>query len=69
LIPSGGQALLDRYLGYYQSYALSHEELDRATTFQDEVRNVARAVAATVKRLRAGQMHEGDEGIVPPRPK
>jgi multimeric flavodoxin WrbA len=69
LIPSGGQALLDRYIGYYSSYAQSHEELDRAAALQEEVRNVARAVAATVRRLRAGQLHAGDEGIVPPRPK
>ena len=68
LIPAGGQALLDRYIGYYASYAQSHEELDRAAAFQEEVRNVARAVAATVRRLRAGQLHPGDEGIVPPRP-
>ena len=69
LIPAGRQALLDRFLGYYQSYAQSHEELDRAAAFQEEVRNVARATAATVRRLRAGQLHRGDEGIVPPRPK
>jgi len=69
LIPAGDQALLDRYVGYYESYALSHEELDRASALQEEVRNVGRAVAATVRRLRAGQLHEGGEGLKPPRPK
>jgi multimeric flavodoxin WrbA len=69
LIPSGGQAELDRFLGYYESYAESHEVLDRATAFQQEVRNVARAVAATIDRIRSGQHHEGDEGLPRPRPK
>ena len=41
----------------------------RAAALQQEVRNVARAVAATVRRIRAGEMHRGDEGLAPPRPK
>jgi len=69
LIPSGGQAQLDRLLGYYESYADSHDVLDRATDFQQEVRNVARAVAATIGRIRAGRHHEGDEGLPRPRSK
>ena len=69
LVPAGTQALLDRYLGYYESYAQSHEALDRATALQDEVRNVGRAVAGAVRQIRAGRMHEGDEGLKPPRPK
>jgi len=69
LIPSGDQALLDRYIGYYESYAKSHDTLDRSTAFQEEVRNVGRAVVATVSRIRAGQMHLGDEELKPPRPK
>ncbi len=69
LVPSGGQAQLDRFLGYYESYADSHDVLDREAAFHDEVRNVARAVAATVRRLRAGQLHQGDEGLARPRPK
>jgi multimeric flavodoxin WrbA len=69
LVPAGDQALLDRYLGYYESYAESHDVLDRAAAFQEEVRNVGRAVAAAIRRLRAGQLREGDEGLTPPRPK
>jgi multimeric flavodoxin WrbA len=69
LVPSGRQALLDRYIGYYESYAESHDVLDRATALQEEVRNVARAVAATVSRLRSGREVPGDEGLHAPRPK
>jgi hypothetical protein len=42
LIDAGTQARLDRFIGYYQSYAKSHEVLDRDEAVQEEVRNVAR---------------------------
>jgi len=69
LIPSGPQASLDRYIGYYESYAESHEHLDRDSGFQEEVRNVGRAVAAAVRRIREGKLHLGDEELKAPRPK
>ncbi|KQV82368.1 NADPH-dependent FMN reductase [Massilia sp. Root351] len=69
LVSAGGQAELDRYLGYYESYADSHEVLDREQKFQQEVRVVARAVAACIARLRAGDPVRPDAGIVPARPK
>jgi hypothetical protein len=28
LVPAGAPALLDRYIGYYEPYATSHESLD-----------------------------------------
>jgi multimeric flavodoxin WrbA len=59
LVDSGSFGALDRFIGYYESYAESHEVLDRDTKVQEEVRNVARAVALTVQDLRAGR-------IVPP---
>ena len=39
------QARLDRYIGYYEPYATSHDALDRDEAVQEETRNVARAVA------------------------
>ena len=35
-------AELDRYIGYYEPYATSHEELDADKCVQEEVRNAAR---------------------------
>jgi multimeric flavodoxin WrbA len=55
-IDAGSQARLDRYVGYYEPYFNSHEALDRDTAFEQEVRNVARAVAHTVGELRAGRL-------------
>jgi multimeric flavodoxin WrbA len=69
LIDAGKQSALDRYLGYYESYAESHETLDKDEAFQQEVRNVARSVAVAVQQLRGGQLHKADEGIAPARPK
>ena len=36
-------ASIDRYVGYYEPYATSHQALDRDQGFQEEVRNAARA--------------------------
>jgi hypothetical protein len=53
LIPAGAEAQLDRYIGYWQVYATSHEALDADTALQDEVRNVARVLLteATERRV------------------
>ena len=39
MIPAGRMALIDRYIGYYQPYATSHEDLDADTDLQKEVGN------------------------------
>jgi multimeric flavodoxin WrbA len=69
LIDAGPMSRLDRYIGYYQPYATSHEALDADTAVQEEVRNVARAVAAAVADLRAGKLSKPDAGLERPRPK
>ncbi len=57
LVRAGNGATLDRYIGYYEPYATSHEALDRDEAVQDETRNVARSVVAAV-RLQAGGKYE-----------
>jgi multimeric flavodoxin WrbA len=42
LIDAGSQARLDRYIGYYEPYATSHETLDADKAVLAEVRNVAK---------------------------
>ncbi len=69
LVDAGAQARLDRYIGYYQPYALSHDALDADTAVQEEVRNVARTVAAAVRELRTGRLTGTGPGLRQPRPK
>ncbi|WP_077002448.1 flavodoxin family protein [Variovorax sp. KK3] len=69
LIDAGAKARLDRYIGYYEPYATSHDALDRDTALQEEVRNVARAMTRAVNALRAGRLTTADAGLEPPRPK
>jgi len=69
LVDAGAQAKLDRFIGYYESYAESHEVLDRDTEVQEEVRNVARAVSHAVGELRAGRLSQPDRALKRPRPK
>jgi multimeric flavodoxin WrbA len=69
LIGAGEQARLDRFIGYYESYAESHLVLDGDAAMQNEVRNVARAVVHAVKELREGRLSMPDAGLRRPRPK
>jgi multimeric flavodoxin WrbA len=68
LIPAGASGTLDRYIGYYEPYATSHEALDKDTALHEEVRNAARAVVEQVRLTRAGRT-EPDDGLNDPRPK
>ena len=69
LIDAGAQSRLDRFLGYYESYAKSHEVMDKDAAFLSEVTNVALAVANAVQLLRAGELIPPDASIEKPRKK
>jgi len=68
-IDAGAQARLDRFIGYYEPYATSHDSLDRDGPVQEEARNVARAVAKAVVELRAGRLQAVQPNLSRPRPK
>jgi multimeric flavodoxin WrbA len=69
LVDAGPKARLDRFIGYYEPYATSHDALDRDTGVQEEVRNAARAVAAAVGELRDGRLSMPGSTLASPRPK
>lgn len=69
LIDAGTRARLDRYIGYYDSYAESHEVFDRDHAIQAEVRNVAQAVIHAISQLREGKLRSPDDNVKPVRPK
>jgi len=54
LVASGAKAEIDRYIGYYGTYAESHAALDEDEAMFEETRNAARSVLEQVSRLRAG---------------
>lgn len=68
-IDAGAQARLDRYIGYYEPYATSHEILDKDEAMQEETRNVARAVTKAVVELRAGRLQAVQPTLSRPRAK
>jgi hypothetical protein len=69
LVPAGPSAGLDRYVGYYEPYATSHDDLDRDAALQQEVRNTALALAETVRQIRSGRYRRPDAELEEPRKK
>lgn len=67
LIPAGAPAELDRYIGYWQPYATSHDELDRDLAVQEEVRNAARTLLEAVVAKRDGRLVSAGRHIDEPR--
>ena len=68
LVPAGAAAVLDRYIGYYEPYATSHEALDRDTAFMEEAKNAALTLMAAVTEMRKGHQPPGTN-LEPPRQK
>jgi multimeric flavodoxin WrbA len=69
LVSAGGFAEKDGYIGYMEPYATSHHALDEDTAFQEEVRNVARALGSAVMLGRSGRLENPGAGLVEPKPK
>lgn len=69
LISAGSMAECDGYVGYMKPYATSHDDLDGDTDFQEQVRNVARALSAAVRLARTGRLDNPADGLSDPVPK
>jgi multimeric flavodoxin WrbA len=69
LCPAGPTAELDRYIGYWQPYATSHDALDADQAVQEEVRNAARALLEGVRANRDGRFTAAGAGLRQPRQK
>ena len=63
LIPSGHLGAIDRYVGYLEPYATSHDDLDTDESTQEDVRNAARALANAVEQIRSGTLTPPDQGL------
>src|SRR5215216_3687049 len=60
MIPAGPVAGIDRYVGYYEPYATSHDDLDRDAAFQEETRHAAKELVAMVRQIRSGEYRRPD---------
>ena len=69
LVPAAASAVVDRYIGYYEPYATSHDALDRDGAIQEEVRNLARTLVRAVELQRDGKLDRADRNVEDPRPK
>lgn len=69
LISAGGMAETDGYIGYMEPYATSHRALDEDEDFQEQVKNVARALGKAVQLNRAGKYDDPGKGLADPNPK
>jgi multimeric flavodoxin WrbA len=69
LIRAGSSGALDRYIGYYEPYATSHDALDRDEAVQTETRNAALSLVERVRQIRNGRYEPPDAELTPPRKK
>jgi len=69
MIPSGHLGHIDRFIGYLEPYATSHDDLDNDVGFQEDVRNAARALVQGVSDFRNGNLQPPDRGLHEARPK
>jgi multimeric flavodoxin WrbA len=69
LEPAGGQSAIDRYIGYMEPYATSHEALDRDCAVQEETRNVARQLVDALRLQQRGAFEAPGRELEDPRPK
>jgi multimeric flavodoxin WrbA len=69
LVPAGPQATLDRYIGYLAPYATSHEDLDRDTAVQTEIRHLAQTLVEAVRLDRERRGGTPGSELPDPRPK
>jgi len=69
MVSAGPTALIDTWIGWYQPYATSHEDLDKDKDVFSQVANAATALANMVNQIRSGQYRAPDEGLHDPREK
>lgn len=69
LTPAGPDAEIDRYIGYWEPYATSHDALDRDKDIQAEVRIAAEELARAIRARREGRLVTTYDGLESPRQK
>jgi multimeric flavodoxin WrbA len=63
LIAAGRHAQIGSYIGYYGSYAESHDALDKDDAIQQDVKTAARSLVNAVRMRRKGAFEQPDERL------
>ncbi len=69
LLQASHASTIDRYIGYYEPYATSHDALDRDHALHAEVRNAAKILMEAIKLARSGKWPQPGQQVEDPRPK
>jgi multimeric flavodoxin WrbA len=69
LVRAGAAGAIERFVGYFEPYATSHDALDRDTAFQEETRNATLSLVEAVRQIRSAEYRAPDRGLEPPRKK
>ncbi|CAN7767520.1 flavodoxin family protein [Ensifer sp. NM-2] len=69
LVSAGTPAEVDRYIGYWQPYATSHDAYDKDENFQEEMRNAALTLRDAVTAQRLGKQVAAGSQLDRPRQK
>ncbi len=69
MIPASRSAMIDTYIGYYQPYATSHNDLDADRDLHQQVRNAATSLTKMICQIRSGKYKPADENLENPREK
>lgn len=69
LVPAGPRSSFERYIGYNQTYAESHEHLERDKTIVQDVENAATMLVRQIEVLREKKYVNTADGIPKPNDK
>ncbi|TCR96291.1 NADPH-dependent FMN reductase [Rhizobium sp. BK418] len=69
LVSAGPLAEIDRYIGYWEPYATSHESFDKDEGMKEEVRNAARTLLEAMFAAKHGQQLTARSTLTQPRQK
>jgi multimeric flavodoxin WrbA len=69
MVQAGPLAAIDTWIGWYEPYATSHDDLDRDQDLFTEVEQAALSLCAMVRQLRDGTYQPPDDGLRGPKQK
>ena len=69
MVQAGPAAAIDAWIGYYQPYATSHEDLDNDPDLFTQVKNASLSLANMVTQIRSGAYQAPNAGLHNPREK